>query len=142
MRHWGFAWIALALSLAAHVADEAAGGFLDFYNPVAQSVRERLGLPFPPVFRFDAWLAGLVVGIGLLLALSVGAFRGWRAMRPASYALAGLMALNGLAHLTLSLLSGRVIPGTVTSPLLLASAAYLIWAAGQSRSGSAAHRAP
>jgi hypothetical protein len=136
------AWIALALALAIHVADEAAGEFLAFYNPLAQSMRQRLGLPFPPVFRFDVWLGGLVVGIVLLLSLSVGAFRGWRWMRPVSYALGGLMFVNGLGHLGASLATGRIIPGTYSSPLLLAAAVYLIHAARLSGRSPESGRSP
>ncbi len=123
---WGVAWAGLALALALHVLDEALGDFLSFYNPIAEALRQRLPIPFPPVFAFDVWLGGLITGIVVLLALSWYAFRGNAWMRPLSYALGILMVLNGLAHLTASLALGRVIPGTYSSPVLLAAAAYLL----------------
>jgi hypothetical protein len=128
MNPWGRAWVALTLALAVHVADEAAGGFLEFYNPVAQSVRDRLGLPFPPEFDLATWLGGLILVVVLLLALSVGTTRGWRWMRPASYGFAVVMIANGLGHIAASTLSGILIPGTLSSPLILAAAGWLIYA--------------
>ena len=135
MNAWGRAWMMLTLSLALHVADEAAGGFLDAYNPVAQSMRDRLGLPFPPVFDFATWLSGLILLVALLLALSVGIGRGWSWMRPVSYGYAVLMILNALGHVTASALTRSLIPGTLSSPILLAAALYLIHALRQPTAG-------
>ncbi len=52
--HWNFglAWIAFALAVALHVADEARHDFLATYNPNAIAIRRRLHIPFPPVFTF------------------------------------------------------------------------------------------
>ncbi|UCF40194.1 MAG: hypothetical protein JSW43_10705 [Gemmatimonadota bacterium] len=123
---WGLAWIGLGLALALHVVDEALGGFLAFYNPIAEAVRARWPLPFPPTFTFDAWLGGLAVAVVALLALSACAFRGFRWMRPLSYALGVFMIANGLVHLTASVALGRPVAGTYSAPLLVAAAVYLM----------------
>ncbi len=131
---WGRAWIGLALALALHVLDEAAGDFLSFYNPLAESIRARWPLPFPPVFGFGTWLGGLIVGVVALLAVSTFAFQGRRWMRPVSYALGLLMIANGLTHLIGSVVTGRVIGGTYSAPLLVAAAIYLLVTARAARS--------
>lgn len=128
------AWLALCLAVAVHVADEALTGFLSVYNPTVQSLRESLPwLPFP-VFRFDVWLEGLIVGILLLLSLSAFMYRGAAWMRPIAYALAVLMLANGALH-TLGTIFGRTVasvhfqrpmPGFYSSPLLIAAAIYLV----------------
>ncbi len=120
-RRWGTAWLALAGALALHVVDEAANDFLSFYNPMV----ERLGLPFP-TFSFDVWLAGLIVGIVLLLALSPFVFRGARQMAPVSYFLGVLMVVNGAAHIVLSVIERALVPGVLSSPVLMAAAVWLL----------------
>ena len=95
---FGTAWVALTLSLAAHVIDEAATGFLDVYNPIVRSMRERF-LWFPmPVFAFDVWIAGLGAVVVVLLALSPLAFRRSPVLQMAAYPYAALMLLNGVGH--------------------------------------------
>jgi hypothetical protein len=131
VRRWGLAWIGLTAALAVHVADEALGGFLGFYNPVAQSIRDRVGLPFPPSFGAAEWLGGLIVAVAVLLVFSTWAFRGRAWMRPLSYGYGALMVANGLVHIVASAASGQVIPGTFSSPLLFAAALYLIHAAAR-----------
>src|SRR5687768_8614122 len=57
---WALAWAGLTAAFAVHVVDEATHDFLAWYNPSAIRLQERLeGLPFPPVFSFTVWLAGL-----------------------------------------------------------------------------------
>jgi len=46
-----WAWLLLVGALAAHVADEATTGFLDFYNPLVTSIRSRA--PWFPMPTFD-----------------------------------------------------------------------------------------
>ncbi len=75
-RRFGIAWIAFALALALHVADEATHDFLASYNPSVLAIRARFPL-FPlPTFTFDVWLSLLIAGVTLLLCLSPLAFRG------------------------------------------------------------------
>ena len=40
VRH-GWAWVALTLALAVHVADEALTDFLSVYNPTVEAIRAR-----------------------------------------------------------------------------------------------------
>jgi hypothetical protein len=121
--------VALALALGLHVADEALTGFLSVYNPAVTSIRERVPWVPLPTFTFPVWLGGLVAGVAVLLALSGPAFRGSRWVVRAAYPLSVLMTLNGLLHVAGSLYFGRLMPGVYSSPLLIAAALWLLYAA-------------
>ena len=125
-RRHGQAWVALALSLGAHVADEAANDFLEVYNPAVAAIRARVPWLPLPVFTFDVWLAGLIAAVALLLWLSIFVFRGHRWTLRASYPLGVLMLLNGLGHFAGSLYLGRPMPGVWSSPLLVTAAVWLM----------------
>ena len=127
---FGAAWVALSLSVAIHVVDEALNGFLEVYNPIATAIRKRLPFLPMPTFTFGVWLAGLKLGVCLLLAVSVLAFRGPRWLIPLSYALGFLMLVNGLIHLSGTVYLRRPMPGVYSSPLLLVSSIYL-WVAAR-----------
>lgn len=129
-----WAWIALCLALALHVADEASTGFLSVYNPTVLALRKsRPWLPFP-VFTFGVWLAGLVAAIVLLLCLSVFVLRGARWIRPAGYIFAVIMLVNGSAHIVgtirgrtvASIRFPRPMPGFYSSPIVLLASIYLL----------------
>jgi uncharacterized protein with HXXEE motif len=125
-RQFGWAWVAVSLSLLAHVADEALTGFLDVYNPMVQSLRARYP-SFPmPIFTFDVWLAGLCALVIALLALSPFAFRGDRFLKAAAYPYAAIMLLNGIGHLAGSVYLGRWAPGATTAPLLIAASVWML----------------
>jgi hypothetical protein len=126
-RRFGQAWVALSLTLALHVLDEALTHFLDLYNPLVTRVRQAYPFLPLPVFTFHVWLAGLILGVILLLALSVFVFRGSPVMRPLAFVLGGLMILNACGHLGGSLYYGRWLPGVFSSPILLAASIYLIY---------------
>jgi hypothetical protein len=125
-RRFGNAWVALTLVLAAHVVDEALTGFLDVYNPIVRSLRERLGWFPMPTFTFGVWLAGLCALVLVLLALSPLAFRRSRVAQIAAYPYAAIMLLNGLGHLAGSIDLGRWAPGATTAPLLIAASLWLL----------------
>ena len=118
-RRFGAAWVAMAVTIALHVTDEAATGFLSVYNPAVRAIRARLPFLPLPTFTFGLWLAGLVVAILVLLALSPLAFRGKRWVRWAALPLAVLMFGNGLLHIAGSFYLGRLMPGVYSAPLLL-----------------------
>jgi hypothetical protein len=130
-RRLGRAWVALTLALAAHVVDEALTGFLDLYNPIVRSVRDRVAWFPMPTFTFEVWIAGLCVAVAALFALSPLAFRRSRLVRIAAFPYAAIMTLNGVGHLIGSIYLQRWAPGTTTAPLLIASSAWLANAAAQ-----------
>jgi len=125
------AWIALTLALAAHVGDEALTDFLSVYNPIVAAARERFGWFPMPTFTFRVWLAGLIALVVVLLALSPLARRRSPVIRRLAYPFGAIMLLNGIAHLTASVLFGRWMPGATTAPLLLICSTWLLWAAGE-----------
>lgn len=122
---WGIAWILLVGALALHVTDEALTGFLPLYNSIVSGIREQYPLfPFP-TFTFGVWLGGLCAIVTTLFFLSPLVFAGRWWLRWVSYALSFIMILNGLGHITASLLWGRFAPGVYSSPFLLAAAIHL-----------------
>jgi hypothetical protein len=129
MPHWNFgcAWVAFALTLAAHATDEGVHGFLDVYNPNAMAIRQRLHLPVP-VFSLRGFTAALGSAVVLLLALAPLAFHGTYWIRIAAIPVAILAGIaNGCLHLGGSLLYRRWMPGVLTAPLLLAAGTWLFW---------------
>ncbi len=138
----GVAWVNLSLALALHVLDEALHGFLSYYNPAALAIRDRLSVVGPPTFSFEVWLIGLIVGVILLLALSPLAFRRARRMRPFALALSVIMVFNAGIHFTWSLVLGEVVPGTYSSPVLLAAALCLLVAVIRDWEPSTSRRLP
>ena len=124
-RRFGYAWVAMAVTIALHVTDEAGTDFLSVYNPAVQAIRARLPFLPLPTFTFGVWLTGLVLGILLLLVLSPLAFRRTRWIVWVSLLLAVLMFGNGLGHIAGSFYLGRLMPGVYSAPLLLVASAYL-----------------
>jgi hypothetical protein len=126
-RSLGVAWLALTFALALHVLDEALNHFLAVWNPWVATLRE--AVPFLPLpqFTFSVWLSGLIVAIGLLALLSPFAFRGVCWIRGVSAGLGILMMGNALLHITASIAGRWLMPGVVSSPLLLLAAANLLW---------------
>ena len=118
--------MALCLSFAAHIADEALTDFLSVYNPAVRAIRKQLPFLPLPSFTFEIWLAGLILAVTVLLALSPFAFRGARWMAPLSYAFGVIMLGNGLLHIVGSLYLGRAMPGVYSAPLLLGASTYLL----------------
>jgi hypothetical protein len=129
MIHWNFglAWIAFAIAVALHVADEARHDFLATYNPSALAIRRRLHIPFPPVFTFRAWLSGLIAGVCLLLLLSPFALHGAHWIRIVALPLAILVGIgNACLHIGGSLLYRRWMAGILSSPALLIAGTWLL----------------
>ena len=146
LRRLGIAWVLLCLGLALHVTDEAMTGFLNVYNPTAREIARRTGFS-PPTFTFASWLAGLILAVIVLLALSPFAFRNARAWRPLAYFFAAIMLLNGLGH-TMGTILGhsfpditfpRPMPGFYSSPFILAASLWLFWNLRQTRPADLRH---
>jgi len=136
----GWAWLAHALALALHVADEAAHDFLSVYNPAARAIRARLGLPFPPVFSFRMWVGGLALAVLALLLCTPLAFSGSRKLAWLGVALGVIMVGNGAGHIISFALAGRALPGLMSSPLLVVCALVLVFAAVRVLRGGAVER--
>ncbi len=127
----GVAWVSLCLAVALHVADEAHHDFLAVYNPAALRIREQLPFLPLPTFTFDVWITGLAIAVVLGLSLSPLVFRQASGMRLVVTVVASLMLLNALGHAMGSIVTGSVMPGTYSSPILFAAAA---WALSRTRS--------
>lgn len=125
-RQWGLAWVTLALALGLHVADEAITDFLPLYNSIVGTLRQSVPWLPLPTFSFAVWLAGLIVGVLLLLSLSPLAFAGKRWLVPVCYFLGVLMTLNALGHIGASIYFGYPAPGVYSSPVLLLAALGLL----------------
>jgi len=144
LRKLGIAWIAIWASLALHVADEAANGFLFIYNPTVTALRERFGFWPMPNFTFETWLTGLAVGILVLAALTPFAFRNANWMRPLFYFSAIVLCIaNAFGH-TLGTIFGRTVstvhfsrpaPGFLSSPVLLLAGIYALVQLRHTRKG-------
>jgi len=124
--HFGFAWLALCVAFAVHVADEALTNFLSIYDPAVRAIRTRFPFLPLPTFTLRVWLTGLVLAVLVLASLTPLAFRGVAWMRPAAYAYGIVMAGNGLLHLAGSVYLRKAMPGVYSAPLLLAAAIYLL----------------
>ena len=124
---FGIAWFAFAIALGCHVADEAKHDFLAFYNPNVLAIRARFpSLPLP-TFTFSEWLGGLIAAVVLLICLTPFASRGVRWTRIAAWPLGIVIGLgNGLAHIISSIYMGRLMPGVLSAPLLIAAGAWLV----------------
>jgi hypothetical protein len=126
MSRFGWAWLALALALGVHVADEATSGFLAFYNSLVLSIRAKVPLFPMPTFTYDLWISGLIMFVLMLLALAFQAFEGKRWLLWPAVILGVIMTLNGLGHTVGSLYYGRILPGTLSAPLLLITGPWLV----------------
>lgn len=130
-RNFGFAWLAFAVAVAVHVADEATHDFLSTYNPTVRAIREQLPFLPLPTFSFPVWLGGLIAGIVLLLCLSPLAFRGNSRLRFIALPLAVIVGVfNACLHFGGSIYFHRWMPGVYSAPLLLAAGIWLLIAAG------------
>lgn len=120
------AWVLMVCAGAIHVADEAAHGFLSFYNPLVRDLRDSLGFWPMPTFSFKAWLAGLIVAILISFAVTPLVARGRRLIRVVVTVLGIIMVLNAMAHMLGSVYFGYLLPGFWSSPLLLATAIFVV----------------
>jgi len=141
-RRWAWAWLSLTTAFGLHVIDEAAHGFLQWYNPTVLNLRERIGWFPMPTFERHVWLAGLVTAVLVLFALTPVVARGRRWMVPVAYIYASIHIVNGLGHLGWSTATRQWIPGVLSSPLLLLAGAWLLIATGRMLRRADAPRRP
>ena len=122
----GRAWLWLTIAFALHVADEAANDFLQVYNPAVRAIREQLPLLPLPTFSLSMWLTGLIIAILIMFALTKYAYRNTAWIRILAWIYGIIMLLNGIGHITVSLVYGFMMPGTWSSPLLIAASIWLL----------------
>lgn len=131
---FGWAWVALCAALGLHIADEASTGFLSVYNPTVDELRRSVPFLIAPRVGFREWLAGLIAVDAGLFCLSPLAFRANGFVRRLAYPFAGIMLLNGLAHIA-GTIAGRTVstvrfkrpmPGFWSSPVIAAASMNLL----------------
>jgi len=120
------AWLLVDAALALHVTDEALTGFLGFYNPLVQRIRERIAWFPMPTFTFPVWLTGLILLVILLAALTPVIRNQATLGRVLSWILATIMFANGCGHLLGSIYFQRWLPGTTSAPLLIITSVMLM----------------
>lgn len=120
------AWIIFISALALHVLDEAMTDFLPFYNQMVSNLQEKYGYFPAPTFTFQNWLAGLitVIVIGYLATIKVA--QGGKVIRVITIVLGILMIANALGHILGSLYYERMLPGLMSSPILLVASIWVV----------------
>jgi len=118
------AWLLLVSAVGLHVFDEAMTDFLPTYNQLVLDFRNKLGFFPAPTFSFGVWLSGLVTAVILGYCITIFVARGGKIIRIITTVLGILMAVNALGHFFGSIYSGKVFPGTWSSPFLLAAALF------------------
>jgi hypothetical protein len=140
------AWKAMAWAILIHVLDEAWNNFLVVYNPVAMEIADRYPWLPVPIFRFEYWLGGLLLGVLILMALTPVARRGSHGIILAARILSAFMIVNGLGHIAATIAGrtpfgvefARPMPGFWSSLVLIPVAIWLWRAASATRQPVAA----
>jgi hypothetical protein len=123
----GIAWFFLSCAFVLHVVDEAVNDFLQVYNPTVINIKENFTLLPLPTFTFGTWIAGLIMAILILFALSPLAFKNINWVKKFSYFYGIVMLLNGIGHILGSFALGDFMPGVYSAPLLIITSLYLLW---------------
>jgi hypothetical protein len=131
----GLAWLLLSVAFGVHIWDEAAHGFLEYYNATMLTLWAHFAW-FPKIdMELRPWLLGVSGVAVVLLLLTPFAYRNARWIRPLAYLFAGVQLLNGLAHVVFTILGHTVpsvvfdgpAPGFYSVPLLLVLSVFLFW---------------
>lgn len=120
------AWLLLTVALALHVFDEAMSDFLTFYNPAVADIGVIFGVLQLPTFTFGMWIGGLSALILICFSITILVRRRGRVIRVICTLFGILMILNALGHMLGSAYYGTLLPGFISSPLLLLAAAYVV----------------
>lgn len=120
------AWLFMVSAIAIHVIDEAMNGFLPIYNQIITDLKEKVTFLPAPTFSFDIWIGGLIGAIILSYGLTYFIGRGGKIIRIISVVLGFLMVGNAFVHCIASIYFGSIFPGALSSPLLLATALFVI----------------
>lgn len=119
------AWLALTFALTIHVIEGALRNYLDFYNPLAMSLRDMLLWTWMPTFTFAAWIGGWIVILAALYGMTWFAAYAARWMVWAAIAYAEVAFLFAAAKIGFAIYLQKAIPGVYTAPLLLAASSWL-----------------
>jgi hypothetical protein len=119
------AWLALTFALTLHVAEGALRNYLDFYNPLAMSLRDMLLWTWMPTFTFAAWIGGWIVILAALYGMTWFAAYPVRWIVWAAIAYGDVIFLFAAAKLAFAVYLAKAIPGVYTAPLLLAASCWL-----------------
>ena len=139
-RRLGFAWLLLTVAFGLHILDEALTGFLSVYNPTVAALRAEYSWFPMPQFDFNSWLWGLICFLLVLFALTPFFFRNAPWVRPIGYLMVVVQILNAAGH-TLGTITAQTVasvhfprpaPGFYSSPLLLITALYSLYALSSS----------
>jgi hypothetical protein len=139
--NFGLAWLLLCLAFSAHIWDEAAHGYLEYYNATVLTLWAHFSR-FPKIdMEFRPWLLGVSGVAVVLFLLTPFAYRNARWIRLLAYLFAGVQLLNGLARVLFTILGHTVpsvvfdgpAPGFYSAPLLLLFSIFLFWRLRKSR---------
>lgn len=119
------AWLVLTFALTLHVAEGALRNYLDFYNPLAMSLRDMLLWTWMPTFTFAAWIGGWIVMLAALYGMAWFAAYPVRWITWAAIGYAEVIFLFAAAKLGFAIYLQKAIPGIYTAPLLLAASWWL-----------------
>lgn len=119
------AWLAVTFALMLHVLEGALRNYLDFYNPLAMSLRDMLLWTWMPTFTLAAWLGGWTAILTVLYGMTWFAAYAARWMVWAAIAYAEVMFLFAAAKIGFAIYLEKAIPGLFTAPLLLIASAWL-----------------
>jgi hypothetical protein len=125
----GRPWLALCLSLALHVAEEAYTGFLPAYGEATRAVGDLFPYVSSPSLAVAVSMWMSVVFVATLTVLVPLAYKGVAWMRPATVGVALVALANVSGHAGGSLFAGHAIPGVYTTPLLAIVGVYALAAA-------------
>lgn len=143
--NFGLAWLLLCLALVVHCGDEALTDFLGYYNATVLTLYGHFSW-FPRMdMDFREWAILSVTINTLLLSLTPFAYRNAPLLRTIAHVFAGILLLQGIAHIAFTVLGHTVpsvtfvstAPGFYSSPLLVAGSIYLIIRLRQSPSHTA-----
>lgn len=119
------AWLALTFALTLHILEGAVRNYLDFYNPLAMSLRDMLLWTWMPTFTFAAWIGGWAAILAALYGMAWFAAYPVRWIIWAAIAYGDVIFLFAAAKLGFAIYLQKAIPGVYTVPLLLAASCWL-----------------
>jgi len=121
-RRW---WLLQLTALLIHVADEAIGDLVSYYNLTIDEINSDLGTTVLPTLILEYWLAAMLIVIAILFSLTRWVSRVSSMARRLVLVVSALMVLNGVGHVIGSIFLGHLLPGFWSSPLLIVVSAVV-----------------